>query len=96
MRQVDDPVATLERWAAYGAQSRIIGLSATHTKVELCTCHGEPVDGFESSDQGAAPGNPDPSGALPPYEPAAAIKPRPPHAGGDGGSGSRASTGGGR
>ena len=51
MRQVDDPVATLERWAAYDAQSRIIGLSATHTKVELCTCHREPVDGFESSDE---------------------------------------------
>jgi hypothetical protein len=51
LRQVDDPVATLERWAAYGAQSRIIELSATHTKVELCSCHGEPVDWFESSDQ---------------------------------------------
>ena len=51
MRQVDDPLATLERWAAYGAQSRIIELSATHTKVELCSCHVDPVDWFESSDQ---------------------------------------------
>jgi hypothetical protein len=51
LRQVDDPVATLERWAAYGAHWRIIGLSATHTKVELCSCHGEPVAWFESSDE---------------------------------------------
>jgi hypothetical protein len=36
---------------SYGAHWRIIGLSATHTKVELCTCHREPVDGFESSDE---------------------------------------------
>jgi hypothetical protein len=46
----DEPVATLERWEAHGATWRVLILSDKLAVVELCTCHGEPVDVLRSSD----------------------------------------------
>jgi hypothetical protein len=40
----------LERWELYGAIWRLRSLSATEAEVELCTCHGEPVDEVRSND----------------------------------------------
>ena len=41
---------TLERWEAHGAIWRILILTEKRAVVELCTCHGEPVDTLRSSD----------------------------------------------
>jgi hypothetical protein len=34
----------LERWADHGATWRALEVSDQRALVELCTCHGEPVD----------------------------------------------------
>jgi hypothetical protein len=44
------PLATLERWEAHGATWRVVILTERLAVVELCTCHGEPVDTLRSSD----------------------------------------------
>jgi hypothetical protein len=46
----DSDVAALERWAEHGAIWRVLILTETLAVVELCTCHGEPVDTLRSSD----------------------------------------------
>jgi hypothetical protein len=46
-----DPVAALERWVEHGADYRVVHLSDALAIVDLCTCHGEPVDRLESDDE---------------------------------------------
>jgi hypothetical protein len=46
----ETPVAVLERWEHHGATWRAIHVSDEKAIVDLCTCHGEPVDRIESSD----------------------------------------------
>jgi hypothetical protein len=46
----EDPVSVLERWRDHGASFRVVHLSDRAAVVELCTCHGEPVERLESSD----------------------------------------------
>ena len=46
----ESAVATLERWEAHGATWRTLTLTDKLAVVELCTCHGEPVDQIRSSD----------------------------------------------
>jgi hypothetical protein len=50
VRDGDSDVATLERWAECGAVWRVLILTEKLAVVELCTCHGEPVDILRSSD----------------------------------------------
>jgi hypothetical protein len=47
---MEDPVEVLRRWEDHGAAWRALHVSDDHAIVELCTCHGEPVDRLESSD----------------------------------------------
>jgi hypothetical protein len=44
------PLATLLRWEAHGAVWRLRYLTEKVAMVDLCTCHGEPVDELRSSD----------------------------------------------
>jgi hypothetical protein len=44
------PLAALERWEAAGATWRILTLTERLAVVELCTCHGTPVEELRSSD----------------------------------------------
>lgn len=37
-------LADLLRWEDHGATWRVLELGRAHALVELCTCHGEPVD----------------------------------------------------
>jgi hypothetical protein len=46
----ETPVEVLERWAHYGASWRPVHVSDSKAIVDLCTCHGEPVDRIESAD----------------------------------------------
>lgn len=46
----ESPVETLERWEDHDATWRIRHLSDEVAIVDLCTCHGEPVDRVESDD----------------------------------------------
>lgn len=43
-------VATLERWADHGAVWRAVHVSDEWAIVDLCTCHGEPVERLESGE----------------------------------------------
>ncbi len=47
----EPPIQILERWEELGAVWRIRHLSDGAAVVDLCTCHGEPVDRIESSDR---------------------------------------------
>jgi hypothetical protein len=47
----EDPVAVLERWTDSGAVYRVLELTDEHAVVQMCTCHGEPVDRLESEDR---------------------------------------------
>ena len=47
----EDPVVRLGRWADSGADYRVVHLSDEAAIVDLCTCHGEPMERLESSDQ---------------------------------------------
>ena len=47
----EDPVSTLERWTDSGASYRVVHLSEEAAIVDLCTCHGEPMERLESSDR---------------------------------------------
>ena len=40
----------LERWEHHGATWRAVHVSDAKAIVDLCTCHGEPVDRIESDD----------------------------------------------
>ena len=42
-------VADLERWVEHGASWRAVDLTDRYAIVELCTCHGEPVDMLRGS-----------------------------------------------
>ena len=46
----ETPVELLERWEHHGAAWRAVHVSDEKAIVDLCTCHGEPVDRIESSD----------------------------------------------
>lgn len=46
----EPPVETLERWSDHGAVWKVAHLSDARAIVDLCTCHGEPVDRLESDD----------------------------------------------
>lgn len=47
----ETPVAVLERWEAAGGIWRTRSLSEDAAEVDLCTCHGEPVERIESADR---------------------------------------------
>jgi hypothetical protein len=44
------PVDVLARWEHHGASWRTVHVSDAKAIVDLCTCHGEPVDRIESDD----------------------------------------------
>ncbi len=44
-------IETLQQWELGGGKFRIARLSQTEAVVELCTCTGEPMEWFSSSDQ---------------------------------------------
>lgn len=46
----ESPVEVLERWEEHGAVWRARHVSDEIAIVDLCTCHGEPVDRLESAD----------------------------------------------
>jgi hypothetical protein len=46
----EPPVETLARWEDSGAVWRAVHVSDEWAIVDLCTCHGEPVDRIESGD----------------------------------------------
>jgi hypothetical protein len=46
----ESAIRVLERWQDNGAVWRSLHLSDELVIVELCTCHGEPVDRLESTD----------------------------------------------
>jgi hypothetical protein len=50
MSDGDSPLAALERWEAHGATWRILTLTERLAVVQLCTCHGTPVDELRSTD----------------------------------------------
>jgi hypothetical protein len=49
-REPESPAAVLERWEAHGALWRVLALTEQLAVVELCTCHGAPVEQLRSSD----------------------------------------------
>ncbi len=44
------PLDVLRRWEEHGATWRALHVSDARAIVDLCTCHGEPVERLESSD----------------------------------------------
>jgi hypothetical protein len=46
----ETPVDVLMRWEHHGATWRTLHVSDVKAIVDLCTCHGEPVDRLESDD----------------------------------------------
>lgn len=46
----EPPLNMLARWEDYGALWRVKSFNSEEAVVELCSCHGEPVDQLESSD----------------------------------------------
>ncbi len=47
----ESPIEVLERWEEHGAVFRVVHLSDARAIVDLCTCHGEPVEQLESDDE---------------------------------------------
>jgi hypothetical protein len=47
----ETPIELLERWEDHGAVWRAVHVSDAKAIVDLCTCHGEPVDRIESADR---------------------------------------------
>ena len=43
-------IQKLQRWELNGALWRLRSVEAGEARVELCTCHGEPVDEVRSAD----------------------------------------------
>lgn len=48
----ETPLERLERWEDFGATWRTLELDSEHVVLQLCTCHGEPVDVLQSEDPG--------------------------------------------
>ncbi len=46
----ESPIEVLTRWEDHGAVWRAVALSDRKALVDLCTCHGEPVDRLQSDD----------------------------------------------
>ncbi|HET7052812.1 MAG TPA: LLM class flavin-dependent oxidoreductase [Solirubrobacterales bacterium] len=46
----ESPLTTLSRWEEFGALWRTKSITAERAVVELCSCHGEPVDELSSTD----------------------------------------------
>ena len=46
----ESPIEVLKRWEAHGAVWRPLHVSDELAIVDLCTCHGEPVERLESDD----------------------------------------------
>jgi hypothetical protein len=46
----EPPVEVLRRWEDHGAVWRAAHISDEWAIVDLCTCHGEPVERLESGD----------------------------------------------
>jgi hypothetical protein len=46
----ESPIETLRRWEDSGAAWRALHVSDEKAIVDLCTCHGEPVEQLESAD----------------------------------------------
>lgn len=46
----EPPLITLSRWESYGAIWRAKSITPDEAIVELCSCHGEPVDELRSAD----------------------------------------------
>ncbi len=46
----ESPIEVLTRWEDHGAVWRVVALSDRKALVDLCTCHGEPVDRLQSND----------------------------------------------
>ncbi len=46
----EPPLVTLARWEDYGALWRVRSIGDEEAVVELCNCHGEPVDQLRSSE----------------------------------------------
>jgi len=46
----ESPIEVLTRWEDHGAVWRVVALSDRKALVDLCTCHGEPVDRLQSDD----------------------------------------------
>ena len=47
----ENPADTIQRWTDSGADYRVVHLSDDAAVVDLCTCHGEPMERLESSDR---------------------------------------------
>jgi hypothetical protein len=47
---VEAPVDVLRRWEEHGAEWRLVSMAPDRAVVDLCTCHGEPVERLESGD----------------------------------------------
>ncbi len=45
-------LADLQRWEDHGATWRTLQLDDAHTVLQLCTCHGEPVDVVRGAEPG--------------------------------------------
>jgi hypothetical protein len=50
MGQPQLTIDDLERWAASGAQWRVVTLSPSHAVVDLCACTGEAMERAQSDD----------------------------------------------
>jgi hypothetical protein len=46
----ETPAEVIERWEHHGATWRAVHVSDAKAIVDLCTCHGEPVERIESDD----------------------------------------------
>jgi hypothetical protein len=46
----EDALTSLERWRDSGGDYRVVELSEERAIVDLCTCHGEPMDRLDSAD----------------------------------------------
>jgi len=46
----ETPLQQLERWEDFGATWRTLEMTDEQVVLQLCTCHGEPVDRLESTD----------------------------------------------
>ena len=46
----EDSLTTLDRWRDSGGDYRVVVLSDERAIVDLCTCHGEPMDRLDSDD----------------------------------------------
>ena len=47
----ENPADTIQRWTDSGADYRVVHLSDDAAIVDLCTCHGEPMERLVSSDR---------------------------------------------